>query len=133
MHYRMFDRCKEISYAMYSEVIWHRCTHFAFLIKNNRIQHIGWNKSKTHPLNYKFPYKPTYGPNNEIGLHAELDVCLKSRKDNLYNFEMVVLRIDMNNTINTSKPCTGCESVVRQMNVGRVWYSNELGNFELLS
>jgi deoxycytidylate deaminase len=100
-----------------------RTSHIAFLTKGGKIVHVGWNKNRTHPENLKHPYH-----NGLVGLHAELDVCLKSGKDELNGYEMVVIRIDRKGKMCNSKPCRGCQSVIRQFGVGKVWHSDENGN-----
>jgi hypothetical protein len=53
---------------------------------------------------------------------------MKSDKENLKDYEMVVLRVDRSGKLNNSKPCCGCQSVIDQFNVGEVWYSDKFGN-----
>jgi cytidine deaminase len=62
-----------------------------------------------------------------VGLHAELNVCMKSGKEDLRDFKMVVLWVDRTGKLNNSKPCCGCQSVIKQFNVGEVWYSDAKG------
>jgi hypothetical protein len=53
---------------------------------------------------------------------------MKSGKEDLRDFKMVVLRVDRTGKLNNSKPCCGCQSVIKQFNVGEVWYSDAKGN-----
>jgi len=99
-----------------------RSSHVAFLIKSGKIVHVGWNKSRSHPINLDHPYHV-----NVSGIHAEVDVILKSGLEDLSKYEMVVIRIDRNDRVCNSMPCVGCRSVVRQFNVKRIWYSNANG------
>ena len=101
-----------------------RTSHVAFLIKGGVIRHIGVNKQKTHPRSKDFPY-----PNYRLAaLHAELDVCLKSGVEDLSDFEMVVLRIDRENRVANSKPCCGCQGVIKQFGIKNVYFSDSVGN-----
>ena len=52
---------------------------------------------------------------------------MKSGKENLKDYKMVVLRVDRTGKLNNSKPCCGCQSVIEQFNVGEVWYSDNVG------
>lgn len=100
-----------------------RTSHIAFLIKSGKITHIGWNKRKSHPQTLKHKYH-----DGEVYLHAELDVCLKSGKDDLWDYEMVVIRIDRHDKVCNSKPCSGCQSVIKQFGISEVWYSSLNGD-----
>lgn len=100
----------------------HRCTHIAFLIKHNTICHIGFNKLKTHPLLKLYP-------KYSVGIHAELDVIMKSGLDDLSDYTLVVIRINRNNEITMSKPCKSCQSVIKMYNIYDVYYTNYDGHF----
>lgn len=96
-----------------------RSSHVAFLIRKSKIVHIGWNKYKTHPYNLSHPYHDgtTYR-------HAELDVCFKSGKEDLYGYSLVVVRIDRNGRVCNSLPCKGCQSVIKQFGIETVYHSD---------
>ena len=98
-------------------------SHFAFLIKSKIIEKIGINKKRTHPETSKHPYHEGY-----VGIHAELDCLLKTSKEDLRDYKMLVLRIDRNGKLNISKPCHGCQSVLSQFNLKEIWYSDKDGN-----
>jgi cytidine deaminase len=102
----------------------HRCSHIAFLIKNSKIVHIGTNSCRTHPETLKYDYKD----HQLVGIHAELAVCMKSGKENLKDYKMVVLRVDRTGKLANSKPCCGCQSVIKQFNLDEVWYSDAKGD-----
>ena len=105
-----------------------RASHIAFLIKKNRIVHIGLNSAKSHPITKGHQYKDY----QHTGVHAELNVCIKSGKENLNKYKLVVVRINRLNQIKYSKPCIGCQGIIHQFNVGEVWYSTDDGIFEQL-
>lgn len=100
-----------------------KSSHIAFLIKSNIIEKIGVNKRRTHPETSKHPYHDGY-----VGIHAELDCILKSDKEDLSGYKMLVLRIDRNGKLAMSRPCPGCQSVIKQFNISEVWFSNKDGN-----
>lgn len=102
-------------------------SHVAFLIKRNKIIKIGWNKNRTHPVIKKHPYHE-----GRVGIHAELDCLLKYDKQDLSDYEMIVLRVDKKSKLNNSKPCSGCASLIRQFNLKNVYYSNSHGKIESL-
>lgn len=102
-----------------------RTSHVAFLIKKGKIVHVGWNKNKTHPENLNHPYH-----DGRTGLHAELDVCLKSGLEDLSTYEMIVIRVDRLGRMCNSRPCNGCQSIINQMGIKKVWYSNIIGRMQ---
>ena len=133
MRKKTLERCKEIALAICPTNIEHRCSHVAFLVKSGKIVHIGLNKNKTHPATLAHPYrKKQRNLPLPIGLHSELAVCIKAKKEDLGNYEMAVLRVDRRGKIANSKPCAGCQSVIRQFNVKRTYFSNKNGELEIL-
>jgi deoxycytidylate deaminase len=104
-----------------------RNTHIAFLIKKSKIVHIGWNKYKSHPINNSHPYHDGF-----VALHAEMDVILKANKEFLTNYNIVVVRINGLGQITNSRPCNGCQSIIRQVGINKVWFTNGEGKFECL-
>lgn len=123
MNSKILKRTIDIAKAMCPLNIEHRCSHMAFLIRCGKIVHIGTNSCKSHPKTLEYAYK-----NHQlVGLHAELNACMKSGREDLSDFKMVVLRVDRTGRLNNSKPCCGCQSVIKQFNVGEVWYSDAKG------
>lgn len=124
MNIKIINRTIDIAMSLCPLNLEHRCSHIAFLIRNSKIVHIGTNSCKSHPETLKYDYK-----NHQlVGIHAELAVCMKSGKENLRDYKMVVLRVNRNGKLANSKPCCGCQSVIKQFNVGEVWYSDKNGN-----
>jgi hypothetical protein len=121
---KIINRTIDIAKALCPLNLEHRCSHIAFLIKSSKIVHIGTNSCKSHPKTLKYDYE-----NHQlVGIHAELSVCMKSGKENLNDYKMIVLRIDRTGKLNNSRPCCGCQSVIKQFNIGEVWYSDKHGN-----
>ena len=124
MNSKILKRTVDIAKAMCPLNLEHRCSHMAFLIKCGKIVHIGTNSCKSHPKTLEYDYK-----NHQlVGLHAELNVCMKSGKENLKDYSMVVLRVDRRGNLANSKPCCGCQSVIKQFSIGDVWYSDSKGD-----
>lgn len=124
MNVKIINRTIDIAKALCPLNLEHRCSHIAFLVRSGKIVHIGTNSCKSHPKTLKYDYE-----NHQlVGIHAELSVCMKSGKENLSGFKMIVLRIDRNGRLANSKPCCGCQSVIKQFNIGEVWYSDKNGN-----
>ena len=123
MNRKIISRTIDIAMALCPLNLEHRCSHIAFLIRCGKIVHIGTNSCKSHPETLKYAYKD----HQKVGIHAELSVCMKSGKENLKDYSMVVLRVDRKGNLANSKPCCGCQSVIKQFNIGEVWYSDSKG------
>ena len=123
MNRKIIGRTVDIAMALCPLNLEHRCSHIAFLIRCGKIVHIGTNSCKSHPETLKYAYKD----HQKVGIHAELSVCMKSGKENLKDYSMVVLRVDRKGNLANSKPCCGCQSVIKQFNIGDVWYSDSKG------
>ena len=123
MNRKIIGRTVDIAMALCPLNLEHRCSHIAFLIRCGKIVHIGTNSCKSHPETLKYDYKD----HQKVGIHAELNVCMKSGKENLKDYSMVVLRVDRKGNLANSKPCCGCQRVIKQFNIGEVWYSDSKG------
>ena len=123
MNRKIISRTVDIAMALCPLNLEHRCSHIAFLIRCGKIVHIGTNSCKSHPETLKYAYKD----HQKVGIHAELSVCMKSGKENLKDYSMVVLRVDRKGNLANSRPCCGCQSVIKQFNIGDVWYSDSKG------
>lgn len=128
MNVKTINRTIDIAKAMCPLNLEHRCSHMAFLIRCGKIVHIGTNNCKSHPETLKYDYKD----HQKVGIHAELAVCMKSGKENLKDYKMIVLRVDRTGKLANSKPCCGCQSVIQQFDLGEVWYSDNSENVVML-
>ena len=122
MNTSVLNRTLKLAHAICPSNREMRSSHVAFLVKGGKIVHIGWNKSRSHPINLRHPYRAI-----SPGIHAEVDVILKCGHEDLSSYEMIVIRIDRNGVACNSMPCSGCRSVLTQFGVKRVWYSNSDG------
>ncbi len=127
MNYHLSNRLVDIAKYMCPLNRDGRCSHVSFLLKKSKIIKIGWNKYRTNPQNLKYPYH-----NGNVGIHAEMDVIIKSGKDDLSDYDLVVIRIDRNGNMTNSKPCSGCKGVISQFGIREVWFSNINGILEKL-
>lgn len=128
----MFDKLVEISKALMQEGFTTKTFHTTFILRKHKIQKIGINVDKTHPANLKFNYR---GLNNVdtrtmIGIHSEMSAVLKYGKEDCSDCTFVNIRIDKNNNVTMSKPCVGCQCLLRQVGFKRLYYTNNKGNFE---
>jgi deoxycytidylate deaminase len=118
----VLNKAKQIAHSLCPTNREIRTSHIAFLIKSNIIEKIGVNKKRTHPETKNHPYHEGI-----VGIHAELDCLLKMDKEDLSDYNMLVIRVDNNGKLNMSKPCQGCQSLLEQFNIKEVWYSDFKG------
>lgn len=130
-----FKKIVELSYALLPTHGDYRCRHASFLVYRDKIMSIGINNpAKTHPRNLRFGYrnKRNQPINNIIGIHSELAAVIKLGRQNLENLDIVNTRIDRNNMLALAKPCVGCQDMLKQLGIGRIYYSTHQGRFEEL-
>ena len=128
MNKHLERRTIDLAKAMCPLNIERRTSHIAFLVKKSKIVHIGINLAKSHPITKGHNYKDY----QHTGIHAEVNACVKSGKENLNKYKLIVVRINRNDEIKNSKPCLGCQGIINQFAVGEVWYSNDAGGFKQL-
>jgi len=127
-----FAKIKEISLALASK---HpsdqRCRHFSFIVHKKRVLSIGFNSPKTHPINlkYNFVNKKNVPINDLVGTHSELSAVIKLGAEDCNGLVMVNTRINRNNAIDFSMPCSGCQSFLKTLNFKKIYYSDKNGNF----
>ena len=113
--------------AIISQVNELRYKHVAFILKNKRVVCIGYNKKKSHPEINRHPYKM-----HTSSIHAELDAVIKYGKIDCSDNIIVVIRLRRDGTLGNSKPCIGCQHVLKQVGFKAVYYSTREGIFEIL-
>ena len=129
----MFDRYVEITKALMADHFTAKTFHTTFILKKNRLQKIGINNSKTHPENLKYKYYSKTGDDirDMVGIHSELSAILKYGEEDCSDCVFVNIRIDKNGNLTMSKPCAGCQDLLKQIGYKKVFYSNEKGEFVL--
>jgi len=126
----IFKKCTEISYALLKKHGNYRCKHFSFIFQRNRLISIGINNpNKTHPKNLKIGFFNRKGEDisHTIGVHSELSAILKLGEEDCSKYTIVNTRINRNNQLDFSKPCTGCSSLLDQLNFKKIYYSTSNG------
>ena len=64
--------------------------------------------------------------------HSELHLATKLGEDDWSRYEIYNIRVNNCNEIALSKPCANCFKIVRSMTPKRMYFSNDLGEFEEL-
>lgn len=130
-----FNKIIEVSYALINK---HnadlRCRHFSFILDRNRIISIGFNSPKTHPKNLKYNYVNKLKENisNIVGTHSELNAVIRLGEEDCSGLTLVNTRINRNNDLDYSAPCSGCQDMINQLEFSNIYYTNSQGKFEKL-
>lgn len=128
-----FDRFKEISYALLDRHTEIKSKHFTFIVYKNKIVSIGFNNTKkTHPINLRNNYRcrdDKTDISDSVGTHSELAAIIKYGWEDLDNHVIVNTRINRLGQIANSRPCEGCQNLIKQMNVKAIYYTDADGNF----
>ena len=131
-----FSKIIEVSYALINK---HnadlRCRHFSFIMDKNRIISIGLNSLKTHPKNLKYNYvnKMNQNISDIVGTHSELSAVIKLGEEDCSDLNLVNTRINRNDELDFSAPCSGCSDMIKQLNFKNVYFSNSQGKFDKLN
>ena len=131
-----FSKIIEVSYALINK---HnadlRCRHFSFIMDKNRIISIGLNSLKTHPKNLKYNYvnKMNQNISDIVGTHSELSAVIKLGEEDCSDLNLVNTRINRNDELDFSAPCSGCLDMIKQLNFKNVYFSNSQGKFDKLN
>lgn len=107
--------------------------HVTFAYNKKRLLAIGMNSRKTHPRNLRYNYLDRKGRNRShlVTIHSELSAVIKLGLEDCNHIDFYVLRIDNNNQLNYSKPCTGCIDLFQQVGYRNVYYSTKKGFIKL--
>lgn len=102
--------------------------HGAVLVKKNRVINTAVNRmDKSHPIQQKYSRK-----NEPIGSHAELRCCLGISYPELNRSTLFVARVLRNGNPALSKPCLGCQDILIDIGIRRVYYTVNSNRFEYM-
>lgn len=124
-----YQRLLEIAKALQPSYKDQRHFHVTFILKNNKIMSIGVNNErKTHTRNLYYKYA-----NAALkGTHAELSAIIKLGEENCSGYTFLNIRIDKNGLVKNSKPCSGCQNLLRQVGYKTVYYSISGDSYAIL-
>jgi deoxycytidylate deaminase len=102
----------------------------AVLVHRNKLISIGYNSTKSHPL------QKLYGRDGQIYLHAEIDAIRKAlrRHDSLEGMQLYVSRWKWKDKDKTClvegmcKPCNGCQSAIEDFGIQVIHYTKDIEN-----
>lgn len=104
---------------------WGKFHHFAFVVQNNKI--IEWATNKTGESPTVWGYQQT------AKIHAEFWAYQKAKGllDKNKSFELVNLRLNKNNELRMSKPCSCCYNFLKSFGCIKIWFTTDLGFAQL--
>lgn len=127
-----FDKIVDISYALLDKHCEEKSRHFSFIVYKNKIVSIGFNNTKkTHPYNLKNRYrsKEQNDISGLVGTHSELSAVIKYGWEDLNDHVLINTRIDLKGRLANSKPCSGCQNLIKQLQFKHVFYTDTEGKF----
>lgn len=104
----------------------------AVLIYKGKTVSVGWNSTKTSPLQRELNRYRGYdvdAPESHNTLHAEV-ACLTKAKGldiDWSRANLFVYRIKKNGSAGLARPCKGCQALIKSMGIKNVYYSTDDG------
>ena len=104
----------------------------AVLIYKGKVMSVGWNSTKTSPLQRQLNCYRGYNVDASEAhntLHAEV-ACLTKARDLDIDWgraSIFVYRIKKDGSPGMSRPCKGCQALIKSMGIKNVYYSTENG------
>lgn len=104
----------------------------AVLIYKSKVMSVGWNSTKTSPLQRELNRYRGYDVDSSIAhntLHAEV-ACLTKAKDLDIDWgraSLFVCRIKKDGTRGISRPCKGCMALIKSLGIKNLYYTTNEG------
>ena len=104
----------------------------AVLIYKGKVMSVGWNSTKTSPLQKslnKFRhYELDCGAAHHT-LHAEVACLIKAKDLNIDwgRASIFVYRIKKDGSPGMARPCKGCQALIKSMGIKNIYFSTENG------
>lgn len=102
----------------------------AVLIYKGKVMSVGWNSTKTNPLQRQLNKYRGYDVDASEAhntLHAEV-ACLTKARDLDIDWgraSIFVYRIKKDGSSGLARPCKGCQALIRSMGIKNVYYSTD--------
>jgi deoxycytidylate deaminase len=113
MKIKFFDLAKKLSFKSN-----HRQHKMGCVIaKGNKLLGIGFNKNRTHPKSMS----------EFRTLHCEVDAVINAGEENLNGAIAYIYRQTKGGKLGLSRPCLGCEALLRSYGIKTVYYTSPEG------
>lgn len=101
----------------------------AVMMLGNKVLSVGYNITKTHPIQKLYNLERGYDPNvkNNGQIHAEMMCLINTKYLNVdwSRVSMYIYREHKDHTTALSKPCPACEKAIRERGINQVYYTTE--------
>lgn len=127
---RKIKKATQIAFKLKESNQTGRAFHLTAVFKKNRLLTVGVNNyKKTHPEVEKIKYLNKENERYNACIHSELAAWLNLDKANCSDFVFVNVRIDKNNKVGMSRPCSGCIKLLKKIRFKKFYYTDCDGNF----
>lgn len=109
---------------------YHRFRLAAVLCSRSGSVVVGYNKSKSHPLQYRFT-----GDTNKIYLHAEIDALVRASQMgiNIHYSRIFIARVLKDGSRALAKPCKYCWKALLHFGVAEIGWTEDEDNVVFMS
>lgn len=111
--------------------VWHRCRHFTFVFRGQRLVSVGLNSPKTHPRNllYRYVGRGEVDIAAVVGTHSEMSAVMRLEGEDPRGLTLVNTRVNRRGSFDNSRPCRGCADMIRRMGFKAVFHTVKGGEF----
>ncbi len=99
----------------------------SILVNKGKIISSGYNKKKSHPMQYKLNQHREEHKRNRNFIHAEFDSLNGLNEEFCNNSILFLGRTDRNGNPAICRPCQGCMFLIRQLSIDTIVYSTNIG------
>ena len=101
----------------------------AVLMLGNKVISVGYNITKTHPIQKNYNLARGYNPNvrNNGQIHAEMMCLINTRHLDVdwSRVSLYIYREHKDHTTALAKPCPACEKAIRERGITQIFYTTE--------
>ena len=130
---RNFQKARAAS--MLSDVPTHKLG--AVMMLGNKVLAVGYNMTKTHPIQKLYNLERGYDPNvkNNGQIHAEMMCLINTKYLNVdwSRVSLYIYREHKDHTTALAKPCPACEKAIRERGINQVYFTTEEIPYKKLS
>lgn len=119
---RKFWKTVEIAKALQPSHSTGRCFHITSIYDKNRVIAIGMNNYKSHPKANQFRRKEIWS-DYLPSIHSELSAIMKLGEESCSKYTFFNVRINRCGEVASSRPCSGCGSLLAQVGFNKLFYS----------
>lgn len=109
----------------------------AVMILGNKVLAVGYNTTKTHPIQKLYNLERGYDPNvkNNGQIHAEMMCLINTRylEVDWSRVSIYIYREHKDHSSALAKPCPACEKALKERGITQVYYTTEEIPYKKLS